>query len=120
MTEALRVGVVGYGLAGSVFHAPLIAATPGLRVSAIVTGDPARQVRARADYPGAIIHATIGELLAQPASLDLVVIAAPNRAHVTVGIAALEAGLPIVVDKPVASSVAEAERLLEAAHRTGK
>ncbi|HEV2238191.1 MAG TPA: Gfo/Idh/MocA family oxidoreductase [Ktedonobacterales bacterium] len=120
MSEALRVGVVGYGLAGSVFHAPLIAATPGLRVAAIVTGDPARQARARADYPGATIHATTAELLAQPGALDLVVVAAPNRAHVTVGLAALEAGLPIVVDKPVAASVAEAERLRDAAHRAGK
>jgi predicted dehydrogenase len=120
MSEVLRVGVVGYGLAGSVFHAPLIAATPGLRVSAIVTGDPARQARAQADYPGATIHAGVEALLAQPDALDLVVVATPNRAHVTIGIAALEAGLPIVVDKPVASSVAEAERLLEAAHRTGR
>jgi scyllo-inositol 2-dehydrogenase (NADP+) len=120
MSEPLRVGVVGYGLAGSVFHAPLIAATPGLRVSAIVTSDPARQARAHADFPDATIHATTGALLARPEALDLVVVAAPNRAHVTVGIAALEAGLPIVVDKPVASSVAEAERLLEAAQRTGR
>ena len=120
MSASLRVGVVGYGLAGSVFHAPLIAATPGLRVSALVTSDPARQARAHTDYPDATIHANVEALLAQPGALDLVVVAAPNRAHVTAGIAALEAGLPIVVDKPVASSVAEAERLLEAARRTGK
>ena len=48
----LRVGLVGYGLAGSAFHAPFIAATPGLRLAAVVTRDPGRQAQARRDHPG--------------------------------------------------------------------
>ena len=51
---------------------------------------------------------------------DLVVIATPNRLHVPLGIAALEAGLPVVIDKPMAPSVAEAQKLIEASQRTGK
>ena len=47
----LCVALIGYGLAGSVFHAPLIAATAGMSVSAIVTGSPARQQQARQDFP---------------------------------------------------------------------
>lgn len=47
----LRVGLVGYGLAGSVFHAPLIAATQGLTLDTVVTSNPERQAQARAEYP---------------------------------------------------------------------
>lgn len=117
---ALRVGIIGYGLAGAVFHAPLVASTPGMAVAAIVTNDPGRQAQARADYPGATVYATTEEMLADPSQLDAVVVAAPNRAHVALGVAALEAGLPVVIDKPMAPSSAEAERLMEASRRTGK
>jgi scyllo-inositol 2-dehydrogenase (NADP+) len=118
--EPLRVGVVGYGLAGSVFHTPLISSTPGMAVVAIVTSDPARQAQATRDYPAAQIFASSEALLAEAAQLDLVVVATPNRFHAPIGIAALEAGLPVVIDKPVAPSVAEAERLGAAAQRAGK
>ncbi len=119
-TSPLRVGIIGYGLAGAVFHAPLVASTPGMTVAAIVTGNPTRQKRARRDFPAAAIHATADQLLANPALLDLVVVATPNRFHVPLGIAALEAGLPVVIDKPMAPAVSEAERLLAVAQRTGK
>jgi scyllo-inositol 2-dehydrogenase (NADP+) len=118
--ESLRVAVIGYGLAGSVFHAPLIASTPGMRVAAIVTADPGRQALARHDFPDAAIHPSPDALLADPSALDLAVVAAPNRAHVSLGLAALEAGLPVVIDKPIAPSSAEAEQLLDAAQRAGK
>ncbi|MGZ3598705.1 MAG: Gfo/Idh/MocA family oxidoreductase [Ktedonobacterales bacterium] len=116
----VRVGIVGYGLAGSVFHAPLVSSTPGMAVAAIVTGDPERQARARRDYPNVTLHTTADEMLADPSKLDLVVVAAPNRAHVPVGLAALEAGLPVVIDKPLAPSTNDAERLIQAAKQRGK
>ncbi len=119
-SDTLRAGIVGYGLAGSVFHAPLAASTPGMTVAAIVTGDPDRQARARRDFPGAAIHATVDEMLVDPSNLDLVIVAAPNRAHVPVALAALEAGLPVVVDKPFAPTSEGAARVIEAAHRAGK
>ena len=118
--QPLRAGIIGYGLAGAVFHAPLISSTPGLRVAAIVTSDAARQARARHDFPDAIIYATVDELLAAPEQLDFVVVASANRAHVPQGLAVLHAGLPVVVDKPVAPSSAGAEQLIETARRTGK
>lgn len=118
--EPLRVGIIGYGLAGAVFHAPLVAATSGMRVAAIVTSDAVRQARARRDFLDAAIYATAEEMLAAPDRLDLVVIASPNRAHVPQGLAALESGLSVVIDKPIAPSSAGAERLIETAHRTGK
>lgn len=118
--NVLRVALIGYGVAGSIFHAPLITATPGMRIAAIMTRSPARQQQARHDFPAAEVFATADQLWSQAAHFDLVVIAAPNRLHVPLGIAALNAGLPVVIDKPMAASVADAERLIATSKKTGK
>ncbi|MGW5970305.1 Gfo/Idh/MocA family oxidoreductase [Streptomyces sp. NPDC055186] len=107
----LRVGLVGYGLAGSVFHAPLIAATEGLALDTVVTSNPERQQQARAEFPDVRVAATPGELFERAAELDLIVVASPNRTHVPLATTALKAGLPVVVDKPVAGTAAEAREL---------
>ncbi|MGR8010333.1 Gfo/Idh/MocA family oxidoreductase [Streptomyces hypolithicus] len=108
----LRVGLVGYGLAGSVFHAPLIAATDGLVLDTVVTSNPERRERARAEFPGVRFAASPDELWgARADELDLIVIASPNKTHVPLATAALNAGLPVVVDKPVAGTAADAREL---------
>ncbi|MEU1575980.1 Gfo/Idh/MocA family oxidoreductase [Streptomyces collinus] len=107
----LRVGLVGYGLAGSVFHAPLIAATEGLALDTVVTSNPERQQQARAEFPDVRLAATPDELFARAAELDLIVVASPNKTHVPLATTALKAGLPVVVDKPVAGTAAEAREL---------
>ena len=111
-----RVGIIGYGLAGEVFHAPLVDAVEGLEVAAIVTRDPDRQRRAAAAYPEASVVADVEELW--PLA-EAVVVASSNRSHVPLGLAAVERGLPVVVDKPLAPSLAEAERLVAAAEGRG-
>src|ERR1019366_10053029 len=118
--QPLRVALIGYGVAGSIFHAPLISATPGMRIAAIVTRSPARQQQAQQDFPKAEIFAAVDQLWSQSAHFDLVVIAAPNRLHAPLGIAALNAGLPVVIDKPMAGSVADAENLIATSQNTGK
>ncbi|MET9154598.1 Gfo/Idh/MocA family oxidoreductase [Streptomyces griseoflavus] len=115
----LRVGLVGYGLAGSVFHAPLIAATEGLALVTVVTSNPERQQQARAEFPDAGVAATPDELFARAGDLDLIVIASPNRTHVPLARTALEAGLPVVVDKPIAGTAAEARELAALAEERG-
>ncbi|MFJ5552862.1 Gfo/Idh/MocA family oxidoreductase [Streptomyces sp. NPDC093225] len=117
----LRVAVIGYGLAGSVFHAPLVAATEGLVLDTVVTGNPERQARARAEFPDVRIAASPEELFtgSSAADLDLVVIASPNKTHVPLATAALDAGLPVVVDKPVAGTAAEARALAARAEERG-
>jgi len=115
----LRGAVIGYGLAGSVFHAPLIAATPGLKVSAVVTGNPERQAAARRAYPDSIIVSDPEEVFGRAADHDFVVVAAPNDVHVTLARKALHAGLPVVVDKPLAPTAGEARSLVEHAERLG-
>jgi scyllo-inositol 2-dehydrogenase (NADP+) len=115
----LRVAVIGYGLAGATFHAPLVAATPGLVLAAVVTGSPERQERARAEHPDAAVLARAGELWQRAGELDLVVIAAPNSAHAPLAGRAIELGLPVVVDKPLAPSAAAARALVEQAEQAG-
>ncbi|MEV3992790.1 Gfo/Idh/MocA family oxidoreductase [Streptomyces sp. NPDC049837] len=119
MTRPLRVGLVGYGLAGSVFHAPLIAATEGLVLDTVVTANPERQQQARGAFGDVRIAASADELWARAGELDLVVIASPNKTHVPLATAALKAGLPVVVDKPVAGTAAEARGLAALADERG-
>lgn len=107
----LRVGLVGYGLAGSVFHAPLIAATEGLALDTVVTSNPERQEQARAEFPDVRTAATPDDLFARADDLDLIVIASPNKTHVALATTALKAGLPVVVDKPIAGTASEAREL---------
>ena len=114
-----RVGLVGYGLAGSVFHAPLIAATEGLALDTVVTSNPDRQRQARAEFPDVRIATTPDELWPRAGELDLIVIASPNKTHVPIATAALEAGLPVVVDKPIAGTAAEARELAALAEERG-
>jgi predicted dehydrogenase len=115
----LRVGLIGYGLAGSVFHAPLIAATEGLALDTVVTSSPDRRQQARAEFPDVRFADTPEELFDRADELDLVVIASPNKTHVPLATAALKAGLPVVVDKPVAGTAAEARDLAALADERG-
>ena len=97
----VRVAIVGYGLAGRVFHAPLIAATDGLDVSIIVTSNEARARQAAVEHPEAEVVPSVDDLWAAPPP-ELVVVATANQTHVPIASAAIEHGVPVVVEKPVA------------------
>ncbi|QNM97571.1 oxidoreductase [Chitinimonas koreensis] len=116
MSQPLSVGLVGYGYAGRTFHAPLIAATPGLGLAAVASSQAAAVA---ADFPAARIHATPEALFADP-GIDLVVLATPNASHAPLALAALAAGRHVVVDKPFTVTLAEAERLEAAAAAAGR
>jgi predicted dehydrogenase len=113
--NVFRVGLIGYGLAGESFHAPLIVTTPGLRLDVIVTGNPERQRKAAQAHPEArVIDAT--ERL-WDSDLELIVIASPNRTHAPLTMEALSQDKHVVVDKPFAVSVDEALPLIAEAGR---
>src|SRR3954454_24694515 len=97
-----NAAIIGYGLAGSVFHAPLISSTQDMRVLRIVTGNPERREQALRDHPGARVVATPDELWERASEHDFVVVAAPNNVHAPLARRAVDAGLPVVVDKPLA------------------
>lgn len=112
-SSPLRVGLIGYGIGGSVFHAPLINANPRLRLAAVVTANPQRQEQVRAAHPDTQVLDDATSLLGRADELDLVVVASPNRTHVELTTAALDAGLPVVVDKPFTPTVADGSALIE-------
>lgn len=107
----MRVALVGYGTGGAVFHAPMITATEGLELAAVVTGDPERRVDVKRRYPDAALFAEAGEIWSDPGDYDLAVITTPNRSHAGLAQAALAAGLHAVVDKPVATTVNDARTI---------
>ena len=118
--EPLRVGLVGYGLGGATFHAPLITETPGLELTAIATSDPERVRKATARYPNATIVARPDAFWSMTPPLDLVVVSTPHATHAPIASAALAAGSHVVVDKPFAITSAEARDLAAEAKRHGK
>jgi scyllo-inositol 2-dehydrogenase (NADP+) len=117
--HALRVGLIGYGLAGSAFHAPLVGAVPGLELTSIVTSNEERIAEASSAQPDAAILASADDLFAAAGEHDLVVVAAPNRHHASLVLAAVEAGLHVVVDKPLAVTAEEGRELAEAVASSG-
>ncbi len=98
--------MIGYGLAGRVFHAPLITATPGLELVSVVTADPHRRSLAGAELPGVALLASPDALWARASDHDLVVVASTTGTHAPLASAAVDAGLAVVVEKPLAPRVA--------------
>jgi scyllo-inositol 2-dehydrogenase (NADP+) len=111
MAADIGVGVIGFGLATRVFHAPFVSAVPGLRLHAIVerSGNAAQ-----AAYPNAGVVRSVEELLGDSA-VSLVVVATPNETHYRLARQALLAGKHVVIDKPFAATSAEARDLIEIA-----
>jgi predicted dehydrogenase len=104
----LRVGLVGFGMAGRVFHAPLVSSVDGLELAAVVErhGDQAAQ-----RYPGLTTYRGLEDLLAD-SSIDLAVVATPSGTHFDVARQVLEAGRHVVVDKPVSVTSGEIAQLI--------
>ncbi|MFI5097125.1 MAG: Gfo/Idh/MocA family oxidoreductase [Candidatus Acidiferrales bacterium] len=112
----IEVALIGFGLAGRYFHAPLIHAVPGLRLAAVLqrNGDEAAKC-----YPEARIVHNVKELLAIE-SIRLVVIASPNQTHLSIAVQCLEAGREVVVDKPITPTLPEAIELFRMAKGCGR
>ena len=110
MSQEIRVGLVGYGVAGAIFHAPLIRAVRGLHLQTVVTSRPGPE--------GVRVAASVDELLADP-QIDLVVVASPSATHYSIAMAALLAGKHVVVDKPFATTVTQADDLIGLAKARG-
>jgi scyllo-inositol 2-dehydrogenase (NADP+) len=115
MSGEIGVAVIGFGLAGQVFHAPFVSAVPGLRLEAIVQrkGDAASKA-----YPSARILRSVEEAL-KDSAVQLVVVGTPNETHYELGKQALLAGKHVVIDKPFAATSAEAGELKELAEKQG-
>jgi predicted dehydrogenase len=105
---SLNVALAGYGYAGKTFHAPLIAATPGLTLHTVVSSNPDKVL---ADFPAIRIRPDLAAAVADP-EIDLVVVATPNELHARQAHQALEGGKHVVVDKPFTLTVKEAKAVI--------
>jgi scyllo-inositol 2-dehydrogenase (NADP+) len=105
--QAINTAVIGFGLAGQVFHAPFVSAVPGLKLEAIVQrkGDEAAKA-----YPNTRILRSVEETFTDP-TIQLIVVGTPNETHYTLAKQALLAGKHVVIDKPFAATSAEAKEL---------
>ena len=112
----LRVGIAGYGLAGRYFHAPLLKGC-GFEVVTVLTSNQLRASHALEDFPDTKVVTTMQELLSN--NLDLVVVASANLAHAEQATAALKAGIPVVVDKPMGRNLVETKTIVELSDSLG-
>jgi scyllo-inositol 2-dehydrogenase (NADP+) len=107
----IRVGLVGFGMAGRVFHAPLLSSVDGLELAAVVER---HSDNAAKRYPGIATYRTLEAMLAD-SSLGLFVVATPNASHFEVARQILNAGKSVVVDKPMAITSDEIAQLIHIA-----
>jgi len=112
----VRVGLIGFGLAGQAFHAPVIRGVEGMELACILER---RTNNAKARYPEIRIARTLEEMLADD-TLQLIVVATPNDTHFSYAKTCLEAGRDVVVDKPLTPTLAEAEELVRIAAARGR
>jgi len=115
-TSPITAALLAYGMSGRLFHAPFLAAHPGFRLrGAAERSGP----RIAADYPGVRSYPSVAALLADPA-VELVVVNTPSNTHAELAAQALRAGKHVLLEKPVATSVAEFEALWALALATGR
>jgi scyllo-inositol 2-dehydrogenase (NADP+) len=112
----VRVGVIGFGLAGQAFHAPVIRGVRGMELACILER---RGSKAKERYPDVHMARTLDEMLSDK-TIGLCVVATPNDSHFSYAKACLEAGRHVVVDKPFTPTLAEAEQLVRLAAERGR
>ncbi|WP_291278885.1 Gfo/Idh/MocA family oxidoreductase [Galactobacter sp.] len=109
----VKVGLVGYGFGGRVFHAPFIVEA-GLQLSGVVARSSAKREQLTTDHPNVPVFDSLTELLAADVA-DLIVITTPPETHVDLSLEAIAAGTPVIVDKPFAPDAAQAQKVVDAA-----
>lgn len=109
----IQVGLIGYGIAGQVFHAPIINAVPKLKLSKVVER---HSERSRDRYPWVDVIKAVDTLINDP-TIDLVVIATPNSSHFELAQQALSAGKHVVIDKPFTTTSNQAQQLINLAQQ---
>ena len=119
VTGRIRTGLVGFGISGSVFHAPLLAADPDYSLDIIVSADPRRAAEAARRYPGARVVPTPAAMFALAGELDLLVLGTPPLTHFDLAGTAIAHGLHVVVDKPFVTTSAQGEELAGRASDAG-
>ncbi|QNH63433.1 Gfo/Idh/MocA family protein [Hymenobacter sediminicola] len=112
MSHPIQTGLLAYGMSGRIFHAPFLATSPHFQLRAVVERS---RKQATELYPDILSLGSVAELLADP-EIELVVVNTPNGTHFELARQALQAGKHVLIEKPVATTVAELDELLQLAH----
>src|SRR5437667_292375 len=118
LSLAMRFGLIGYGAWGR-HHARAITETSGLELTAIACRNAATAADAQRDFPRARVSMEWKDVVADPA-LDVIDIVLPNFLHAEVGCAALQAGKDVLLEKPMATTRDDCDRLIRAARTSGR
>ena len=116
MSRLIHTGIIGFGLSGRVFHAPFIHTHPGFHLAVVVERS---HQHSKEIYPYISVVDDY-QLLLQDDSLELVVVATPNKYHFSMARDCMLAGKHVVIEKPFAPSTKEADALIRIANETGK
>ncbi|MET4108247.1 Gfo/Idh/MocA family oxidoreductase [Hymenobacter sp. UYP22] len=108
MSSPIQTGLLAFGMSGRIFHAPFVQAHAGFQLRAVVERS---RKQAQQHYPTVISYDSVAELLADE-ELELVIINTPNDTHFALAKRALQAGKHVLIEKPVATTVAELDELL--------
>jgi scyllo-inositol 2-dehydrogenase (NADP+) len=111
MDKTIRVGLIGFGIGGQIFHAPFLTTMKGLQLAKIRAAKADQVAVAKARYPDAAIVSTSEEICNDP-SIELVVITTPNTFHYSLAMQALQAGKHVVIDKPFTINTKDADELI--------
>ena len=114
----MRFGLIGYGAWGK-HHAAALDKTPGVALSAIACASEATAAAARAAFPETAVHRDYRDVLKRP-DLDAVDVVVPNHLHAEIGVQALTAGKHVLLEKPMATTVEDCDRLIAAAAASGR
>lgn len=116
MDKPIVTGLLAYGMSGKIFHAPFLDQHPGLEFIGVLERS---KKNAQAEYPNIRSYDTAAELLNHP-GIELLVINTPNNTHYEFAKQALEAGKHVLIEKPAATSLAEAKELFELGRKLNK
>ncbi|WP_343537977.1 Gfo/Idh/MocA family oxidoreductase [Sphingobacterium thalpophilum] len=107
----IRVGLIGFGISGQVFHAPVMRAVATLELVKVTAQKAEQQALLKERFPQVEIALSADEILGDEA-IDLVVVATSNDMHYPLAKRALESGKHVVVEKPFTNTVAQADELI--------
>lgn len=116
MDKTIRTGIIGFGMAGKVFHAPFISTLPGFELSKISTSRASAVREIQILYPDTAVVSDAQSILSD-SDIDLVIICTPNAEHLPLAQAALMQGKHVIVEKPFTVTSAEADTLVELARQ---
>ncbi|MCY8757962.1 oxidoreductase [Bacillus haynesii] len=115
MVNKVRTGILGYGLSGSVFHAPLLSVLEDYEIRKVMTS---RKEQVKQDLPEAEAVSTIEDITNDP-DIDLVIVTTPSGLHYEMAKECIRAGKHVVLEKPMTATAEEAEKLINAAKEKG-